>query len=158
MVARYEGERVPEIHFLHLKVSLDDDPWTWRRLRVINRLTLRALHDVIQASFGWDRSELHGMIIGTKIYGPRCGGPPLLRDERRARLGQLVKPGRVFEYLHRGRRHIVEVEGWSAILPGDAPVTCVAGANGDGRTLFDARRVNLVFAAWQERPPASMLN
>lgn len=142
---------MPEIHFLHLKTSVDGEPPVWRRVRIATNLSLRTLHDVLQAAMG-RAADAHEFRIGKRRYGP---GVPDGADERRALVGKLLAPGDVFEYVDDGaRRHRVEVERWSPILPDDARVLCLDGG-GDG---FDAEAINQVLAAWWERPPTSALN
>jgi len=170
MIRSYQGERVPEIHFLHLKVALDPDPQVWRRVRVSNQLTLRVLHHVLQATMGWSNAHRHDFRIGARTYGAITAGDPAgLRDERRARLGKLVAPGDAFRYAYDRERwhHTVHVEGWSAIFPDDPRVLCLEGAGAcppDGgsprgqATAFDVLRVNAVLAAMWEPRPRSALN
>jgi len=155
-------EHVPEIHFLHLNVALDAAPEVWRRLRVSNQLTLRALHHVLQATMGWSSRAGHTFRIGAHNYGPRTAGAPAgLRDERRARLGKLVARGDTFRYLFdRDVGYIIEVEGWSAILPDDPRVLCLggAGASPSGDSAFDLLRVNAMLASLWEQKPRTALN
>lgn len=138
-------EGAPEIHFLHLKVSLDGEPRVWRRLRVTNQLTLRGLHQVLEVAMGWPAAPAYEMRVGKKSY----------REDARARLARAVAPGDRIHYERDGKRLAIEVESWSAMLPLDARVVCL---DGDGDDAFDVDGVNAVLAAMWERPPTSALN
>ena len=163
MAPTSQREQPPEIHFLHLKVSLDAAMEVWRRLRVSNQLTLRALHHVLQATMEWSSGASHTFRIGARIYGSRTAGAPAgLRDERRTRLTRVVAPGDTFHYvLDRDASHVIEVERWSAIWPHDPPVPlCLdgAGASPPGAGAFDLLRVNAMLAALWERKPRTALS
>ena len=99
-----------------LKVTLRDvSPPVWRRVRVAGSMTLRDLHHVLQVSLGWMDSHLHEFRIRGRRYGmpdpeDNYGEPPL--DEVEYRLGELVRAGDRFEYVHDfgdGSRHEVVV-------------------------------------------------
>lgn len=52
---------------MHLRVRIDLDgaePPIWRRLQLRSDLTLDAIHEIIQASFGWTDSHLHRFALG----------------------------------------------------------------------------------------------
>ena len=56
---------------LQLKLTLVDvRPPIWRRLLVPNQITLRRLHELIQAVAEWRDEHLHEFVIGEKRYGP----------------------------------------------------------------------------------------
>ena len=95
---------------LTLHVSIDDvAPSVWRRIRVDADITLRSLHHILQASFGWTSSHLHQCDIEDDTYTmldneymldlvEAPGQGPL--DDRKAKLGRLVYPGQRFVYLY----------------------------------------------------------
>jgi hypothetical protein len=59
---------VPGVY--QLKVTLKGiRPPIWRRLHVPGPITLAALHDVLQAAFGWTGTHLHQFIVGERYYG-----------------------------------------------------------------------------------------
>ncbi len=77
-------------------------PPVWRRVVVAEETTLRRLHDILQAAFGWLDCHLHEFEIDGVRYGiddgEGWGEPP--KDERRARLRQVVSEGSVFRYVY----------------------------------------------------------
>ena len=53
-----------------LRIELREiEPRLWRRIDVPLSSTLRALHDIIQAAFGWTDSHLFEFVIGERVYG-----------------------------------------------------------------------------------------
>ncbi|MBV8402281.1 MAG: plasmid pRiA4b ORF-3 family protein [Acetobacteraceae bacterium] len=48
---------------------LDSDPLIWRELEVPTSITLKTLHDVVQAAMGWFDSHLWEFRIGKQIFG-----------------------------------------------------------------------------------------
>jgi hypothetical protein len=86
-----------------LKVTIvGTKPHVWRRVVVAEDTTLRRLHDILQAAFGWSDCHLHEFDIDGVRYGGAdgegWGEPP--KDERRARLRQMVGAGSVFSYVY----------------------------------------------------------
>src|SRR5207302_2481487 len=56
--------------WLQLRASVNyTEPPIWRRLRIPASLTLGALHHVVQTSFGWADSHLHGFSRGRAELG-----------------------------------------------------------------------------------------
>ncbi|WP_026354096.1 plasmid pRiA4b ORF-3 family protein [Massilia niastensis] len=97
-------------HILIIHVSIDDvAPPVWRRIQVDGDITLRNLHHILQASFGWTSSHLHQFDIEDDTYAMLDNEyvPDLIeepghgpRDDRKAKLGRLVYPGQRFIYLY----------------------------------------------------------
>ena len=53
-----------------LRIELREiEPRLWRRVDVPLSSTLLALHDIIQAAFGWTDSHLFEFVIGDRAYG-----------------------------------------------------------------------------------------
>lgn len=106
-------------------------PPVWRRVVVPEDITLARLHDVLQAAFGWWDCHLHEFEIGGVRYGIDDGEdwrPP--KDERRARLGNLVKAGSSFLYVYDfgdDWRHKVVVEKVLAGAAGTKYPSCTGG-------------------------------
>lgn len=93
-------------NILTLHVSIDDiAPSVWRRIEVDADITLRTLHHIIQAAFGWTSSHLHEFQIEDDTYTmvdndvlEALDRVPL--DDRKAKLGRLLYPGQRFTYLY----------------------------------------------------------
>ena len=82
-----------------LKIELCDiDPPIWRRVDVSADLSLRRIHDVIQAVFDWQGYHLHQFEIGDRLYGATesaeggLDGRRLYSDKN-ARLSKLLDRG-----------------------------------------------------------------
>lgn len=57
------------VHVFTLRVDLDGaHPPIWRRLDVRSNLTLDAVHQVLQAAFGWTDSHLHRFSLGGRPF------------------------------------------------------------------------------------------
>lgn len=106
-------------------------PPVWRRVVVPSRSTLAALHDVVQAAFGWWGYHLHEFEIDGVRYGSDDGedwDPP--EDERRARLDKLTPVGSSFTYTYDfgdNWRHKITVEKVTPADPSMAYPICSAG-------------------------------
>ena len=97
-------------HSLTLHIGIDEvAPPVWRRIQVDADTTLRNLHHIFQAAFGWASSHLHQFHIEDDIYTMPDDDYMLhliemrgrgLVDDRKAKLGQLVHPGQQFVYLY----------------------------------------------------------
>jgi hypothetical protein len=90
---------IPPHKIIQLRITLAHiEPPIWRRVQVPADLTLRRLHDVIQAAFGWLDYHLHEFRIDDKLYGQSevegvdAPGHPLHSD-RYIRLRTLVDRG-----------------------------------------------------------------
>jgi len=113
-----------------LKVTLKDiKPPIWRRILVPADITLRRLHDVLQAAMGWTDSHLHIFEVGPEpTY---FGDPEIVEDWPDLRLERATKLSRVaptasaklvYEYdLGDGWRHDIVVE---KVLPAQAGASC----------------------------------
>ncbi len=80
---------------------------------------------------GWSNRSEHLFELGTRMYGARSLGIDGVRDESRARLGRLLRPGDCFTYFYdfSGQwHHLIDVEAWSPMLPDDAAAVCLEGA------------------------------
>ncbi|MGH9076920.1 MAG: plasmid pRiA4b ORF-3 family protein [Acidimicrobiales bacterium] len=106
-------------------------PPVWRRVVVPKASTLRQLHVVIQAAFGWYGYHLHVFEIGGVSYGTDDGqGWERPRDEGRARLGAVAGPGSVFDYVYDfgdDWTHKVVVEKEMTAVAGVAYPACTGG-------------------------------
>ncbi len=75
---------------------VDTDPLIWRQVEVPTSITLKGLHDIVQAAMGWFNQHLWEFQIGRQIYGQPVGGetwnpnPPV--SAAKVQLGELLKP------------------------------------------------------------------
>ncbi|AFY68785.1 plasmid pRiA4b ORF-3 family protein [Thalassoporum mexicanum PCC 7367] len=122
-----------------LKISLDDiRPPIWRRVQVLDNITLRNLHWVIQLAMGWTNSHLHAFEVGRYPQEQRYGmvidayDTELgLKDDKKVYLSKIVD-GEKFKFFYQydfgdGWDHIILVE---KILPIDPEVSypiCIKG-------------------------------
>jgi hypothetical protein len=89
-----KSETLQEIY--QLKVTLlGTAPPIWRRLLVPADLTLAQLHDVLQATMGWETSHMHEFLIGQRRYGKpdpedRLMGMEPVNNERSVRLSTVL--------------------------------------------------------------------
>lgn len=94
--------RVPtSIH--QLKVTLTGTkPPVWRRIQVASSITLRRLHDVIQATMGWTQSHLYEFEIGGITFGePSPESDILVRSAKSTQLRRVAPDaGASFSYLY----------------------------------------------------------
>lgn len=84
-------------------------PAVWRRIVVDGDITLRALHHILQAAFGWTDAHLHEYVVEEHTYGMLDNvhvqedaadfGQEIL-DERKPKLQRLVFPGQQFTYQY----------------------------------------------------------
>lgn len=105
---------------VRLKIELSRiDPPIWRRVDIPADFSLRRLHDVLQAVFGWLDYHLHQFEIGDRLYGATeyddgdLGGRPLYSD-RNVKLGALLDRG-VQDFIYRydfgnDWEHVITVE------------------------------------------------
>ena len=119
-----------------LRISLDDiEPVIWRRVEVPLTATLKALHDVIQAAFGWEGYHLHLFAVGEERYGvPDPEGDSLrpIHSEKGMRLAALIARGvERFDYTYDfgdDWRHEIAVEAVGVEEPGAEYPRLLAGA------------------------------
>jgi hypothetical protein len=117
---------------LQLKITLKHTrPPIWRRLLVSEDLTLAELHLILQAAMGWQNTHVHAFTI----HGQRFGTPdpddfvPVV-DERKHRIGPLVRKGARFEYEYDFGdewEHTILVEDVRAPATTETLPSCVAG-------------------------------
>lgn len=85
---------VNEICTMRIELS-GSDPLIWRQVEVPTSMTLRALHEVIQAAMGWFDYHLWEFTIGGRRYGlpmeEDWGTEPRL-EARKARLREVLAP------------------------------------------------------------------
>lgn len=114
---------------------LDITPRIWRRVEVPLDLTLKGLHDVIQAAMGWQDYHLYAFQVGDTSYGEPTtsafDGHRTL-SARTARLRALLDRGvECFSYLYDfgdDWEHLITVEAVEEGAPGVAYPRFVDGA------------------------------
>jgi hypothetical protein len=116
-----------------LKITIQEiRPPIWRRVRVPRRMSLEALHRVIQIAFGWTNSHLHEFKIGETRYGQPDELSELeMLDERRVSVADaLGKKTKRFVYTYDfgdDWRHEVVVEKVEPAGPGEDRAVCLGG-------------------------------
>jgi hypothetical protein len=95
-------------HIITLRIALDDiAPAIWRRIEVDADITLRNLHHILQAAFGWTSAHLHEFIVEGRTYAMLDNDGVLdsiaeleqeAFDDRKAKLQRLAYPGQTFSY------------------------------------------------------------
>lgn len=142
-----------------LRVEIEGiSPPIWRRIAIDSTATLRELHHVIQAAFGWTDAHLHEFTVEDQTYAmldnvnvlesiDDLDVMPL--DDRKAKLARLMYVGQVFTYFYDfgdSWTHHIKIEkidvqtrdtGCAVILSGErsGPPEDVGGASGYARFL-----------------------
>lgn len=82
----------------------DTDPLIWREVEVPTSITLKALHDIVQAVMGWEDYHLWEFSIAKQRYALPLDddwGPTPLIDARKVRLRDVLKPRKTtIDYLY----------------------------------------------------------
>jgi hypothetical protein len=128
-------------------------PLVWRRIAVDGDHSLRMLHHIIQAAFGWTDAHLHEyhieectfcMFDNVNVQETLGESDREERDDRKAILKRLLRPGQKFSYLYDfgdSWTHTITVEkietrsdywGSATIIDGQraAPPEDVGGTSG----------------------------
>jgi len=91
------ADSVHEIATLRIEL-LDSEPLIWRQLEVPTSITLKALHDTVQAAMGWFDAHLWEFTIGETRYGPPAAddgwGAIKPINATKVRLRDVLKPGK----------------------------------------------------------------
>ncbi|MBB4907015.1 plasmid pRiA4b ORF-3 family protein [Actinophytocola algeriensis] len=124
-----EPEHGDPVYQLRITLVGSADPPVWRRVLVPAAIRLDRLHEVVQATMGWQNAHLHAFSDGQTHYGvpdPELGH----RDEHATRLNDLVEPGGRLEYTYDfgdGWDHEILVEEATVAESGLRCPRCVAG-------------------------------
>ncbi len=119
-----------DLHLLHVKRPVT------RRVRVPGRMTLRQLHRLVQALFGWKSMHLYEFEMRKVLYGDHeILGTDMsphgkqIQDDSMSHLRDLLAPGLRFRYRYDfGDRWVVDVRVAQAEeTPGPAAVECLDG-------------------------------
>lgn len=98
------AESLNEIATLRIEL-LDTEPGIWRQVEVPTSITLKVLHDVVQAAMGWYDQHLWELRLGKQRYGQPIpgddwGGAPTLKADK-VRLREILKPRKtVLDYTY----------------------------------------------------------
>ena len=98
------ADRRNEIATLRIEL-LDTDPLIWRQVDVPTSITLKVLHDVVQAAMDWRDQHLwalglDGWLYGEAVPGDSEDGPSIIRADK-ARLRDVLKSaGTVMDYTY----------------------------------------------------------
>jgi hypothetical protein len=121
-----------------VRINLQEiEPEIWRRVEVPLSLSLKGLHEVIQAAFGWGDCHLYAFHIGAKRYGIPDPPWPYVHEKgmlraKSVRLGAIVGRGiDRFDYVYDFGdewRHTVVVESTAVGEPDIDYPHFVAGA------------------------------
>ena len=102
-----------------IRISLNDiEPEIWREVDVPLSMSLKGLHDIIQAVFGWADYHLHEFRIGDRLYGiPAPDGEGYGRtalQDKIVKIEALIAKGYDrFEYVYDfgdDWEHVVEIK------------------------------------------------
>jgi hypothetical protein len=103
MTARRTIDSFTEIATLRIELK-DSDPPIWRVLEVPTSITLKVLHDIVQAAMGWLDYHLWEMVIDGQTYGlpmEEDWGTAPRKVASRTRLRDLLTPGTtVIDYTY----------------------------------------------------------
>ncbi|GAA2631992.1 plasmid pRiA4b ORF-3 family protein [Streptomyces vastus] len=114
-----------------IKVALrDSQPPIWRRLEVPSGSTLRELHDIIQAAFGWEDYHMWAFETGQDRYGVADRGLGI-RSAASKRLDQVApSTGNRLRYTYDfgdDWEHDILVEDVTGPEPGTSYPRCLTG-------------------------------
>lgn len=97
------SDSVNEIATVRIELR-DTDPLIWREVEVPTSITLKALHDVIQAVMGWFNYHLWELTIDKQRYGlpmDEDWGTEPRKEAAKVRLRDILKPRRTtIDYLY----------------------------------------------------------
>ncbi len=116
-----------------IKVTLEGiRPAIWRRLLVPASIALESLHDVLQVTFGWTDSHLHGFEARGVHYGPADSGLGTEQlDEKRVPLQEVLrKPKDTMNYEYDfgdSWEHKVVLEKILSNAESQDTLSCIAG-------------------------------
>ncbi|KGX47820.1 plasmid pRiA4b ORF-3-like family protein [Burkholderia pseudomallei MSHR2138] len=91
---------------LHVQLQHIEPP-IWRRIEVEGTESLRKLHHILQAAFGWEDTHLHDFLIDGMTYAMfevddvlDFADPGTTADDRKVRLQKVLQPGSRFLYRY----------------------------------------------------------
>lgn len=82
----------------------DTDPLIWREVEVPTSITLKVLHDIVQATIGWMDYHLWEFVVGGRTYGlpmDEDWGTEPRKQAAKVRLREVLGPGKtVIDYTY----------------------------------------------------------
>ncbi|NKX68243.1 plasmid pRiA4b ORF-3 family protein (plasmid) [Labrenzia sp. 5N] len=97
------SDSINEIATVRIELQ-DTDPLIWREVEVPTSITLKVLHDVIQAVMGWFDHHLWEFTVGKQRYGLPTGkdwGTEPRKEAAKVRLRDILKPRKtMIDYLY----------------------------------------------------------
>jgi hypothetical protein len=82
----------------------DSDPLIWREVEVPTSITLKVLHDIVQATIGWMDYHLWEFVVGGHTYGlpmDEDWGTEPRKQAAKVRLREVLGPGKtVIDYTY----------------------------------------------------------
>lgn len=118
---------------LQVRITLANvaDPPVWRRVLIPAAYSLDRVHDVIQATMGWENSHLHAFRLGGKTYAAAHSDDEMgCLDETRFRLGDVLTRAKRIDYEYDfgdGWEHALVIEARAAAQDGAVYPSCLAG-------------------------------
>ncbi|WP_332455520.1 plasmid pRiA4b ORF-3 family protein [Burkholderia ubonensis] len=134
------------------------EPPIWRRIEVEGTESLRKLHHILQAAFGWEDTHLHDFLIDGMTYAMfevddvlDFADPDTAADDRKVRLQKVLKPGSRFLYRYDfgdgwdhaivvEKMETIESEPWGAAQVIDGARACPPEDVGGPHCVFHANR------------------
>ena len=97
------SDRINEIATVRIELR-DTDPLIWREVEVPTSITLKVLHDVIQAVMGWFDYHLWEFTVNKQRYGlpmDEDWGTEPRKEAAKARLREVLKPRKtMIDYIY----------------------------------------------------------
>jgi hypothetical protein len=116
---------------LKLKITLTGiRPPVWRRLLVPATMTLRDLHDIIQATMGWHDSHLHQFDIAGEHFGDPTTTDEVTNEARLTLAAVHRRVGNRFKYTYDfgdDWEHLIVIEGTIPRVETQHYPACIAG-------------------------------
>jgi hypothetical protein len=122
MKPRDAADSFAEIATVRIELT-DTDPVIWREVEAPTSITLKVLHDIVQATVGWMDYHLWEFRVGGRTYGlpmDEDWGTEPRKEAAKVRLRDVLKPGKtVIDYTYDfgdGWEHKITV---SKVRPGE---------------------------------------
>jgi len=126
-----QKELDPTLPIYQIKISLrHTEPLIWRRVQ-IDDCSLHDLHEIIQATMGWEDMHMYAFVVEGEEFGNPKRGSEADYDSRSVRLSDVVDEGHTrFRYDYDfgdNWEHVIDVEKTLPAEPGVRYPRCVKG-------------------------------